>query len=186
MKSNKEGFNPPDTLSFESDNLSANWKRWKPDLNFYLAATEKDSKVKSSIFLPCIGHKGREIYNAFIFEPKEHSMNFTKIIEKFDEYCLPRKNITFLRHRFFTHRQVEGQSFDEFVTSLRKLSADCEFGDLNSSLTRDIIVVGVTSNRLRACMQREPSLSLEQAIRLRQSAEETQKHVKALKQDAEI
>ena len=144
-----EGFNPPDTLSFESDSLSANWKRWKQDLNFYLAATEKDSKedkVKSSIFLHCIGHKGREIYNTFIFEPKEHSMIFTKIIEKFDEYCIPCKNITFLRHKFFTHRQVEGQPFDEFVTSLRKLSADCGFGDLNSSLIRDIIVVGVTSN----------------------------------------
>ena len=35
-------------------------------------------------------------------------------------------------------------------------------------------------------MLREPNLSLEQAIRLGQSAEETQKHVKALKQDAEI
>ena len=65
-----EGFNPPDTLSFESDNLSANWKRWKQDFNFYLAATEKDSKgdkVKSSILLHCIGHKGREIYDTFSF-----------------------------------------------------------------------------------------------------------------------
>ena len=96
-----EGFNPPDTLSFVSDNLSANWTRWKQDLNFYLAATEKDSKgdkVKSSILLHCIGHKGREIYNTFIFEPKEHSMIFAKIIEKFDEYCIPHKNITFMRH----------------------------------------------------------------------------------------
>ena len=81
-----EGFNPPDTLPFESDNLSANWKTWKQDLNFYHAATEdsKEDKVKSSIFLHCIGHKGKEIYNTFIFEPKEHSMIFTKIIEKFD------------------------------------------------------------------------------------------------------
>ena len=96
------------------------------------------------------------------------------------------KTFTFLRHKFFTHRQVERQSFDEFVTSLRKLSAGCEFGDLNSSLIRDIIVVGVNSNRLRELMLREPNLSLEQAIRLRQSAKETQKHVKVLKHDAEI
>ena len=54
-------------------------------------------------------------------------MIFTKIIEKIDGYFIPRKNIIFLRHKFFTHRQVEGQSFDEFVTTLRKLSADCEF-----------------------------------------------------------
>ena len=181
-----EVFSPLDTLSFESDNLSANWKKWKQDLNFYLTTTEKGSKegkVKSSIFLHCIGHKGREIYNTFIFEPKEHSMIFTKITEKFDEYCIQRKSITFLRHKCFTHRQVEGQSFHEFVTSLRKLSADCQFGNLNSSLIRDIIVVGVTSNRIR---ERVPNLSLEQAIRLGQSAEETQKHVKALKQDVEI
>ena len=132
-----EGFNPPDTLLFESDNLSANWKRYTQDLKFYLAATEKDSKgdkVKSSILLHCVGHKGREIYNTFIFEPTEHSMIFTKIIEKFDEYCIPSKKVTFLRHKFFTYRQVEGQSFDEFITSFRKLSVDCGFGDLNSSL----------------------------------------------------
>ena len=73
-------------------------------------------------------------------------MIFIKIIEKFDDYCIQHKNITFLRHNFFTHRQVEGQSFDEFVTSLRKVSTNCEFGALNSSLIRDIIVDGVTSN----------------------------------------
>ena len=39
--------------------------------------------------------------------------------------------------------------FDEFVTSLRKLSADFEFGVLNSSLIMDIIVAEITSNRLR-------------------------------------
>ena len=87
---------------------------------------------------------------------------------------------------FFTHWKVELRLFDEFVTSLKKLSADCEFGDLSSSLIRDIIVVRVTSNRLRERMLRELNLSLEQAIRLGQSAGETQKHVKALKQDAEI
>ena len=35
-------------------------------------------------------------------------------------------------------------------------------------------------------MLTEPNLSLEQAVRLGQSVEETQKHVKTLKQDTEI
>ena len=35
-------------------------------------------------------------------------------------------------------------------------------------------------------MLREPNLSFEQAIRLEQPASETQKHIKALKQDDEI
>ena len=44
-----EGFNPPDTLSSESDNLNANWKRWKQDLNFYLAATEKKTQKETKL-----------------------------------------------------------------------------------------------------------------------------------------
>ena len=51
---------------------------------------------------------------------------------------------------------------------------------------RDIIVVGATSNQLRQRILREPNLSMEQAIWLGQSTEETQKHVKAPKQDAKI
>ena len=77
------GFNPPDTLSFESEKLSANWKRWKQDLKFYFATTEKylkRDKIDLSIMLHCISHKSRETFNTFIFEPKEHIMNFTKII----------------------------------------------------------------------------------------------------------
>ena len=57
-------------------------------------------------------------------------MNFTKIIEKMDEFYTPRKNITFYRYKLFTCRQGESESFDDFVTSLKKLSQDCKFGTL--------------------------------------------------------
>ena len=63
-----EGFNPPSPLIFEG-NISEQWKRWKQELDFYLVATEKDSKgdkVKLSILLTCIGEQGREIYNTFV------------------------------------------------------------------------------------------------------------------------
>ena len=45
----------------------------------------------------------------------------------------------------------------------------------------EINVVGVTSNKLRECILRLPNLMSERTIKLGQSAEETQKHVKALK-----
>ena len=48
---------PPQAFSF-GDNVSHSWKHY----DFYLAATEKDTKgdkIKTSIFLKCIGQKGR-------------------------------------------------------------------------------------------------------------------------------
>ena len=164
-------------------------EKWKQQLELYLTATESDEKsdkIQSSILLTCIGEKGREIYNTFSFTDESHKLKFRQIIKQFDEYCTPRKNITYLRHKFFTQRQKEGQSFDEFATLLRKLAQDCEFETLKSSLIRDVIVIGVSNNRLRERMLREPKLSLEQAISFGQTAEETTKHVKELQQEDDL
>lgn len=173
-------FTPPGQMQFDG-NLREQWRKWKQELNFYLQATEKDkkdNKVKSSIFLTCIGPQGREIYNTFAFENDEDKMNFEILIGKFDEHCLPRKNITLLRHKFFTYKQKEGQSFHEFVIQLKRLSSDCEFGELKDSLIRDTIIIGISDERLRERMLREPDLDLTKALLLGNSAEQTRNHVK--------
>ena len=82
--------------------------------------------------------------------------------------------------------QKEGQSFDEFMIQLKKLSIDCEFGGLKNSLIKDIVVIGVTDDSLRERILREPNLTLERAIALGLSAEQTKIHAKELKQEAEI
>ena len=49
-------FTPPEPMQF-TGNVDDNWKRWKQELEFYMAATESDAKaekVKSSILLTCI------------------------------------------------------------------------------------------------------------------------------------
>lgn len=182
-------FTPPGHMQFDG-NLREHWKKWKQELDFYLAATEKDkknNKVKSSILLTCIGAQGREIYNTFTFEDDEEKMNFDVLIKKFDEHCLPKKNITLVRHKFFTYNQKEGQSFHEFVIQLKRLSSDCEFGELKDSLIRDTIIIGIRDERLKERMLREPDLDLSKALLLGNSAEQTRNHVKELKQEvAEI
>ena len=72
------------------------------------------------------------------------------------------------------------------MTQLKKLSSDCEFGELKNSLIKDIIVIGVIDDSWRERMLREPNLTLEKAIALRQFAEQTKIHTKELKQKAEL
>ena len=73
------------------------------------------------------------------------------------------------------------------MTKLKKLSSDCEFGELKNSLIKDIVVIGVTDDSLPERMLREPNLTLEKAIALGQSvAKQTKIHTKVLKQEAEI
>ena len=70
------------------------------------------------------------------------------------------------------------------MTQLKKLSADCEFGELKNSLIRDVIMIGVSDNRLRERLLREPSLSLDNAIKYGQATEETIHHAKILQRDS--
>ena len=74
--------------------------------------------------MACLGQKGREIYETFNFGNPGYEMRLASVLQKFSEYCNPRKNITILRHKFFTYQQHEGQSFHDFITELKKLGRD--------------------------------------------------------------
>ena len=171
-------FRPPEPLTFEG-NISEQWDQWKQQFELYITATESDEKsdnIKTSIFLTCIGKQGLEIYNTFAFANDGDKMKLKPVMEKFEAYCKPRKNITLIRHHFFTYRQSEGQSFDAFITELKKRSSQCEFATLRDSLIRDMIVIGVLSNSLRERLLRINNLSLEDAIKLGRAAEAMKKH----------
>ena len=82
------------------------------------------------------------------------------------------------RHNHYALQQ-EGQRFHDFVTDLRKLSEECEFGDLRDLLLRDIIY-GLHDSRLRERQLRELDLELWKAIQLGQAREDTKQCLKDL------
>ena len=101
-----------------------------------------------------------------MFESDADKIKLDKIIEKFDDYCTPRKNLTFLRYNFLTYRQKHGESFDEFTTTLRKLAQDCEIGTLKDSMLKDMITIGTNDVALQELLLREPDIDLDKSIKL--------------------
>ena len=142
-------------------------------------------KVKSSILLTCKRDQGREIYNTFALN-NDDKLKFDLILKKFDEYCSPRKNITLTRYKFLTYKQKEGQTFNEFLTQLRKFSSDCEFGELRESLIRDMIVIGVLDENVRERLLRDSDLTLKRAIEIGHSFEQRKQHSELLRNESKI
>ena len=175
----------PSPFTFEG-NLSEKWKTWKSGLIFIYVQqnqTKKSDKIKASILLTCIGEREREVYETFDFANVADQLKLDSIHQKFESYCNPRSNTTIMRHKFFTYRQSEGQTFNDFVTELKKLSADCAFDTLKDSLIKDMIICGVSDHGLRERMLREPDINLEKASELGQAAEKTKIHAKQLAED---
>ena len=87
----------------------------------------------------------------------------------------PKKNIPYLRYKFFSYNQNEDQNIDDYVTELKLKSSHCEFGKLKESLIRDRIVAGTKDKRVQERLFREPDLTLDKAIAICRAAEETKK-----------
>lgn len=49
---------------------------------------------------------------------------------------------------FYNRNQEEGESFDDFLTYLKKLEIHCEFGSESDSMIRDRIVFGVENTEV--------------------------------------
>ena len=108
-------------------------------------------------------------------------MKLQPVIDKFDEYLNPRKNITFLRFKFFSYNQGECQLFEDCVTELQARSQHCEFEDLRYSLIRDKIVLGVQDKKIQIRLLRKTDLSLHKATSICRAVEEVKSKLKKCK-----
>ena len=161
-----EQLQQPGPLSLQG-NLSENWRRWKQQFTIYMTATGKTSasdEVKSAIFLHLVGPNALDIFNTFTFTEEGDAKKLNKVIEKFETYCTPRKNVTWERHVSNTRSQKPGETIDEYITDLRIKSRSCEFGDLTEGLIRDRIVCGIISDKTRSRLLKKENLTLTTAL----------------------
>ena len=78
--------------------------------------------------------------------------------------CLKfERNIIFERAQFYLRCQGEGESIEQFITSLYSLAELCEFGALKDELIRDRIVISIRDKALFEWMQVDPNLTLDKA-----------------------
>ena len=142
-------FNPPNALALEG-NTAENWTKFKKEFQFYMTATESNSKPEDvARLLTYIGEKARDAYYTFTFVAEEDAMKLQPVTDKFNEHLNPRKNITLLLSKFFSYNQGEGRLIDDYVSELRTRKQHCEFGDFRESFIGGKIVLGVQDKKIQ-------------------------------------
>ncbi|KAF2901128.1 hypothetical protein ILUMI_05058 [Ignelater luminosus] len=90
------------------------------------------------------------------------------------------KNETYDRYKFFSRNQQVGQSFDDFLTDIKLLAVDCNFGTLEESLLRDKIVHGILDAAVEERMLQQSNLLCKKAEEICRAAEVSHYQVKEL------
>ena len=60
--------------------------------------------MRVATLLTVIGKESVRIYNTFDWENDEEKTNISKVLEKFDNYCTPKRNLTYERYKFNTRK----------------------------------------------------------------------------------
>lgn len=178
------GLKLPQPLKMEG-NLAANWKRFKRAWQNYsvIARLDKfEENYKTALFLSVIGEEALEVFEGMDFSSGTDKQVLSKVIEKFEEFCIGETNETYERFIFNRRNQEENESIDQYVTVIRKLAQTCNFCNcLNDSLLRDRLVLGIKDESTRKKLLQEKKLTLSRAIDIGRSGEKTNLRLKELK-----
>ena len=107
-----------------------------------------------------------------------------KIMENFDQYCNPHKNVTWEWHKFNTRNQQPGETIDQYVTDLKTKAQTYEFAELMDGLIRDRIVCGIICDKTSAHVLKEGELTLQKALDICRANEATSTQLKTLSSSA--
>lgn len=179
------GFNlpPPSHLEIHDVNVAEKWKKFRLAWDNYTLATELDKKaekVQVATLLTIIGEEARDVFSTFTdWEDEDSSTKIAPVLQKFADYCQPRKNVPFERYRFNQRVQEAGESYDQYKTALRKLAEGCDFNAITpDEILRDRIVFGIRDNKVRERLLRESKLTSQKTDEICRASESTAAQMK--------
>ena len=189
-------FRIPEILVVDSIRGAEIWKSWIQNYNIYESASEievKSQQIQIATFLNIIGQEGIDIYNSFddseieeLIDGKTNKIkgkeNLNWIKNKFQEYFIPKRNITYERYTF-NIREQQNKNIETYYAELKKLAKSCEFGELTNSLIKDRMIIGMKDDTLRQRFLQESTdreLSAEkvvEAIQIKEISKTQMQHI---------
>ena len=120
-------------LDPSTPNAAKEWRHWRRTFNNFIIECGIDP-------LP---NKHRIITNlisANVYEHVEDCSDFKAVIDTLDHLFEKSPNVNFAHHLLSTRRQQSGETLDQFLKDLRKLSKDCKFNAVTAEQYHEELV----------------------------------------------
>lgn len=146
----------------ESSSAEQDWQHWlRLFTNFSNSIEEIGDTEKLNLLFAHISSK--------VFQYITECTTYASAISKLTDIYVKAKNEVFARHLLSTRKQQNGESLDEFLLILKKLSRDCNYRNVTaevykSECVRDAFISGLQSNNIRQRLLENKTLTLEDAF----------------------
>ncbi|XP_076672237.1 uncharacterized protein LOC143371175 [Andrena cerasifolii] len=169
-------INKPEPFLLQG-NVAENWRKIKRDFELFMIATTRRMKskaIQAATLLNLIGSDALEVFETFNLEEGD-TEDPEKIIKAFQDYVEPQRNETYERFLFNSRKRQEGETFEHYVTELKKMAKRCNYSTLVESMIRDNIIYHMTDSKLQQTVLKSQDLQLETLIKQIKTHELTKK-----------
>ena len=156
---------PPEQFDFKRPD---EWLKWKRRFEQFLSVSglnEESEERRVSTLLYCLGRDADDVLTSTNIEDGDRK-KYSKVLDKFDTHFKVRRNVIYERARFNKRDQLEGESAEEYITTLYSLVETCDYGPLKEEMLRDRLVVGIRNAQLSETLRMDPDLTLEKTKKL--------------------
>jgi len=172
----------PSRLDLDQNSRSASmeWSNWRKTFKNYaeeLDQQREDRAVDKLILLiNCVSHT--------VYEFIEECETYDEAITALQSLYVHVPNEIFARHLLATTKQQQGQTLDEFLQTLRRLSKDCNFRTVTTEqykqeMVRDAFINGLLSHVIRQMLLENRELDLATAFEQARTLDLAQKNSEA-------
>ena len=149
----------------DPNKIAQTWDKWQKSFQYVLDVSGiTNDKRKKAMLLHMAGPETQEVFDTLT--PANDT--YDKALEALTSHFSVKKNVPFERNVFHDTKQKAGESVEQFVTRLRKLTASCEYGDQTEDHIRDQVIATCSSTGLRKKLLTEPDLTLAKVIEIAQ------------------
>ena len=170
-------IDPPKQLNFNDPN---DWQRWKKRFEHFRDASGLSAVAEQSQISTLLYSLGDDVLLSTNIT-EEQLKKYDDVLAKFAEHFKVRQNIIFERAKFNKRVQLDGESFEQYITAVYHLADTCNFGNLKEDLIRDRLVVGIRDQALSQQLQMDPELTLDKAKKRIRQKEAVQQQSDILK-----
>ena len=163
-------FSPPENFNFGNP---AEWPDWKQRFMLFRMATKmnkEEDPVQISSLIYCMGREAEHVFGSLQFAEQGDEAKFDKVMQKLDDYFVPKRNIIHEQARFHQRKQEPGESVEAFVRALYEIAEHCQFQDKKEQL-RVRLVIGLSDKDVSEKLQLKADLTLETAVEIARQSE---------------
>jgi len=157
--------------SISEYSLTEDWTRWFERLMHYFIGNDVPKEKQVSLFITLLGNEGYDLLCNLCTPESPANLTLEQLAKMMQNHLQPQPSVISQRYKFKECKQLTGEDIKTYLTKLKKLSIQCNFGGQLEDHLRDQLVWGVSNEKTKKRLLGEQHLTYTRAVEISTSLE---------------